>query len=125
MSNNLLNKRTRDIFEENDNVSPIVDIDIQEENIIYKSTFVLRGPVTEKVETIHKELTAAERMYAKHLLNVKKYQQKNPDKMKVKSKRYMVKLKEDKVRYAEYLKKRRIYNKKRSESIIQSTSKSV
>ena len=48
-------------------------------------------------------------MYSQHLCNVKKYQRNNPKKMKEKSKRYMVKLKEDKIRYGEYLDKRRNY----------------
>ena len=73
-----------------------------------------RTPTSEVKEEVKEEpetakISAAERMYTKHLRNVKKYQQNNPEKIKVKSKRYMVKLKEDKERYAAYLKKRRIY----------------
>ena len=37
-------------------------------------------------------MSAAERMYSKHLCNVKKYQRNNPKKIKEKSKRYMEKL---------------------------------
>ena len=66
------------------------------------SSEVMVAPEPEK-------LSAAERMYSKHLRNVKKYQRNNPEKIKVKSKRYMVKLKEDKERYAAYLEKRRTY----------------
>ena len=134
MSNNNIsnNKRTRSTFEESDigstsnmgaesvpNVGRSADSDV-EEDIVYKPVFVVHRSLpkynsdglsrsTENVETKLKELTPAERMYAKHLSNVKKYQQKNPEKMKVKSKNYMMKLKEDDVRYAEYLEKRRIY----------------
>ena len=44
-----------------------------------------------------------------HLDNVKKYQAKNKDKMRLKSCRYMERLKNDPDRYEEYLEKRRNY----------------
>jgi len=44
-----------------------------------------------------------------HLDNVKRYQAKNKDKMRLKSRRYMEKLKSDPDRYEEYLEKRRNY----------------
>jgi len=105
------NKRKRNIIEESD---------IEEETVVYKPAFAVRDPLmknnsdglsttTEKVETKPKELTPTERMYAKHLSNVINYQKRNPEKMKIKAKKYWVKLKEDKVKYAEYLEKRRIY----------------
>jgi len=68
------------------------------------------NPTTIEVSVeVEPNISAAERMYSKHLCNVKKYQRNNPEKMKEKSKRYMGKLKEDKTRYGEYLEKRRIY----------------
>ena len=45
------------------------------------------------------KLSAAERLYERHLINVKKYQHKNPEKMKLKAKRYMEELKKDKEKY--------------------------
>lgn len=82
--------------------------------------------VTPVTEVKPDKLSAAVKMYYKHLANVKKYQQKNPEKMKEKSKRYMDKLKNDTTKYAEYLEKRRIYYKevlkpkkqKRMETIV-------
>ena len=44
-----------------------------------------------------------------HLDNVKRYQAKNKDKMRLKSRRYIEKLKRDPDRYEEYLEKRRNY----------------
>ena len=54
-------------------------------------------------------LSSAEKMYKRHLTNVKKYQHKNPEKMKEKAKRYMQKLKMDTVKYEVFLEKRRNY----------------
>ena len=56
--------------------------------------------VTPVTEVKPDKLSAAVKMYYKHLANVKKYQQKNPEKMKEKSKRYMDKLKNDTTKYA-------------------------
>ena len=56
-----------------------------------------------------KLVTAAERLYERHLINVKKYQHKNPEKMKLKAKRYMEELKKDKEKYGIFLEKRRDY----------------
>jgi len=56
-----------------------------------------------------KLVTAAERLYERHLINVKKYQHKNPVKMKLKAKRYMEELKKDKEKYEIFLEKRRDY----------------
>ena len=70
---------------------------------------VRRNPTISNALNEPVKISAAERMYSQHLCNVKKYQRKNPEKMKEKSKRYMVKLKEDKIRYGEYLDKRRNY----------------
>ena len=56
-----------------------------------------------------KVVTAAERLYERHLINVKKYQHKNPEKMKLKAKRYMEELKKDKEKYDLFLEKRRDY----------------
>ena len=50
------------------------------------------------------KLSAAERLYERHLINVKKYQHKNPEKMKLKAKRYMEELKKDKEKYDLFLK---------------------
>ena len=55
------------------------------------------------------KLSAAERLYERHLINVKKYQHKNPEKMKLKAKTYMVNLKKDKGKYELFLEKRRNY----------------
>ena len=55
------------------------------------------------------KLSAAERLYERHLINVKKYQHKNPEKMKLKAKRYMEELKKDKEKYDLFLEKRRDY----------------
>ena len=55
--------------------------------------------------------TAAQRMYASHLMNVGTYQKKNPEKMREKSKRYLDKLKLDEVKYNDFLAKRREYYK--------------
>mgnify|MGYP003643967901 CR=1 FL=1 len=55
------------------------------------------------------KLSAAERLYERHLINVKKYQHKNPEKMKLKAKTYMVNLKKDKEKYELFLEKRRNY----------------
>ena len=66
-----------------------------------------------KVEVVVKDdkpkLSAAERLYERHLINVKKYQHKNPEKMKLKAKTYMVNLKKDKEKYELFLEKRRNY----------------
>ena len=66
-----------------------------------------------KVEVVVKDdkpkLSAAERLYERHLINVKKYQHKNPEKMKMKAKTYMVNLKKDKQKYELFLEKRRNY----------------
>jgi hypothetical protein len=50
---------------------------------------------------------AALKMYKNHLSNMKKYQKRNPEKMREKSKRYMVKLKNDETKYSKYLEKRK------------------
>jgi len=55
------------------------------------------------------KLSPAERLYERHLINVKKYQHKNPEKMKLKAKRYMEELKKDKEKYDLFLEKRRDY----------------
>ena len=55
------------------------------------------------------KLSAAERLYERHLINVKRYQHKNPEKMKLKAKRYMEELKKDKEKYELFLEKRRNY----------------
>ena len=55
--------------------------------------------------------TAAQRMYASHLMNVGTYQKKNPEKMREKSKRYLDKLKLDEAKYKDFLAKRREYYK--------------
>ena len=55
------------------------------------------------------KLSAAEKLYKRHLINVKKYQHKNPEKMKLKAKTYMVNLKKDKEKYELFLEKRRNY----------------
>tara|TARA_R110000803_G_scaffold86131_1_gene152501 strand:- start:1212 stop:1547 length:336 start_codon:yes stop_codon:yes gene_type:complete len=66
-----------------------------------------------KVEVVVKDdkpkLSAAERLYERHLINVKRYQHKNPEKMKLKAKTYMVNLKKDKEKYELFLEKRRNY----------------
>ena len=54
-------------------------------------------------------MTPAERMYRNHLRNVKKYQQKNPEKVREKNKRFNDKLKNEKP--DEY--KEMLLNKKR------------
>ena len=57
-----------------------------------------------------KPMTPAERMYKNHLKNVRKYQQKNPEKMREKSKKYNEKIKEEKPdEYKEMLMKKREY----------------
>ena len=55
------------------------------------------------------KLSAAERLYERHLINVKRYQHKNSEKMKLKAKTYMVNLKKDKEKYELFLEKRRNY----------------
>tara|TARA_R110000803_G_scaffold146702_1_gene212422 strand:- start:113 stop:445 length:333 start_codon:yes stop_codon:yes gene_type:complete len=68
--------------------------------------------VQNEVQTITKEepkLSAAEKMYSRHLTNVKRYQHKNPEKMKLKAKRYMENLKKDTGKYILFLEKRRNY----------------
>jgi hypothetical protein len=67
--------------------------------------------VNDQPTTAERILSAAERMYYNHLYNVKKYQQRNPQKMKEKSKRYMENLKKDTTKYENYLQKRRTYYK--------------
>jgi len=55
-------------------------------------------------------LTPAERMYRNHLKNVRTYQQKNPEKMKEKCKRYNEKIKlENPEKYQETLNKKKEY----------------
>jgi len=56
-----------------------------------------------------KVVTAAERLYERHLINVKRYQHKNPEKMRAKAKRYMDEIKKDEEKYKIYLEKRRDY----------------
>jgi len=55
------------------------------------------------------KLSAAEKMYSRHLTNVKKYKKKNPEKMKLKAKIYRESLKKDKKKYDLFLEKRRNY----------------
>lgn len=119
MSNNELlnNKRKHSEFQE---------ISIEEENIVYKPSIIKdksNNLPTENVEIINKNLSAAEKMYARHLLNVKKYQRNHPEKVKEKAKKYMEKLKGDKERYAAYLDKKQNAYKKRCELKKQSTIK--
>tara|TARA_B110000879_G_scaffold212160_1_gene307211 strand:- start:3001 stop:3252 length:252 start_codon:yes stop_codon:yes gene_type:complete len=54
-------------------------------------------------------LSPAEKLYQSHLINVKNYQRRNPEKMKAKAKQYMNKLKEDPEKYEIFLEKRRDY----------------
>lgn len=64
----------------------------------------------QEIKEEQKPMTPAERMYKNHLKNVKKYQQKNPEKMREKSKKYNEKIKEEKPdEYKEMLMKKREY----------------
>jgi len=54
-------------------------------------------------------LSAAEKMYQRHLTNVKRYQHKNSERMKLKAKTYMENLKKDTKKYELFLEKRRNY----------------
>lgn len=55
-------------------------------------------------------LTPAEKMYRNHLKNVKTYQQKNPEKMREKCKKYNEKIKmENPEKYQEVLTKKKEY----------------
>ena len=89
-------------MESKENIEPIGD------NRFRRDPTTTIKEVTVEVKPPEK-LSAAEKMYSKHIYYVKKYQQNNPEKMKAKSKRYMDKLKKDTKKYAEYLEKRRNY----------------
>lgn len=62
------------------------------------------------------QLASAVRHYQAHLNAVRKYQQKNPDKMREKCKRYYDEIKNDPVKYAEYKAKKHAYYLKKKES---------
>ena len=53
--------------------------------------------------------TPAERMYRNHLKNVKTYQQKNPEKMREKCKKYNERIKADPEKHQATLSKKRAY----------------
>ena len=62
-----------------------------------------------EVVVVSPRLSAAEKMYQRHLTNVKRYQHKNSERMKLKAKTYMENLKKDTVKYELFLEKRRNY----------------
>ena len=95
-----------------------MSISIEDEEIVYTGRSLEIKYLIPNEETIEvKPDSAAERMYKNHKANVKKYQQKNPEKMKEKAKRYMDKLKLDKPRYAKYLEqKRTLYKNKKNKN---------
>jgi hypothetical protein len=58
----------------------------------------------------NQKISPAERMYQNHLKNVRKYQRKNPEKIKEKCKKYIEKMKEERPdEYTEMLLKKRDY----------------
>ena len=58
------------------------------------------------------ELTPAEKLYKTHLKNVSLYQKRNPDKIKIKCKRYLDNMKQNHPeKYQEKLQKQRDYYK--------------
>lgn len=63
-------------------------------------------------------LTPAEKMYQNHLKNVKTYQSKNPDKMKLKQKKYITKMKEEQPeKYCLFLEKKKQYYKNKKNEL--------
>tara|TARA_B110000285_G_scaffold210839_1_gene253029 strand:+ start:878 stop:1198 length:321 start_codon:yes stop_codon:yes gene_type:complete len=79
---------------------------VKEDNAI---TFTENTPFDDVITKEEPKLSAAEKMYNRHLTNVKRYQHKNPEKMKLKAKLYIQNLKQDTEKYKLFLEKRRNY----------------